>query len=53
MGVRWERGPGVRSYDVQVGRLPHAMPWALKASQIRQAFGVPFAKLPSSSSAAR
>src|SRR6185369_9612503 len=40
-------------YDVQAGRVPQAIPWALKASQIRQPLGVPFARLPSLSSAAR
>src|SRR6185312_13137176 len=40
-------------YSVQVGRVPQEMPWALKASQIRQALGVPLARLPSSSSAVR
>ena len=34
----------------QAGRVPQAMPWALKASQ---PLGVPLARLPSSSSAAR
>ncbi len=37
---------------LQAGRVPQAMPCALNASQIRQAFGVPLARLPSSSSAA-
>lgn len=37
----------------QTGRVPQAMPCALNASQMRQAFGVPLARLPSSSSAAR
>src|SRR5687767_1227227 len=37
----------------QAGRAPQAMPWALKASQIRHPFGVPFERLPSSSSTAR
>ena len=32
---------------------PQEMPWALKASQMRQPFGVPFARLPSSSSTDR
>ncbi len=58
-----DRGPGGRSgplpgrgrdgYCVQVGRVPQAMPWAVKASQMRQALGVPLARLPSSSSADR
>src|SRR3954467_10052605 len=42
-----------KTYCVQVGRAPQAMPWALKASQLRQALGVPLARLPASSSAGR
>jgi hypothetical protein len=45
--------PAASVYRVQAGRRPQAIPWALKASQIRQPFGVPLARLPSSSSTAR
>ena len=38
---------------VHTGRAPHAMSCALNASQMRHAFGVPSARLPLSSSAAR
>src|SRR6185369_5334106 len=40
-------------YSVQTGRVPQAMPWALKASQIRQPFGVPFFLLNASSTTER
>src|SRR5690242_18419615 len=38
---------------LHTGRVPQAMPCALNASQMRQPFGVPLVRLPSSSSAAR
>ena len=44
---------GVAQVVEQTGRAPQAMPWAEKASQMRQALGVPLARLPSSSSAGR